>query len=127
MNRRTRGSGNSEGTEEMKSYLFVMVLFVLCGIFVLMPSANDAVAGVADKVAKAQLKRDIKAVRSLGEANDCERDCDGSKATATVELARLADTCNGPVAAAARKELRKDLRRSESSVTRQRVQAAGAR
>lgn len=119
----------------MRKSNLVILAVLCCMVVVAMPATRNAVAGVSEKVAKAQatlrhepsMKRQVKAVRSLGEANDCERDCDCSKSTATAELVRLADTCNGPVAAAARKELRRDLRRSETSVTRQRVEAFGAR
>lgn len=114
----------------MKNWLTVSVVVVGCSaIFVILPMTQKVMAGVAEKVSQARdtlqdrcatPQQQRKAIKVLGDANDCEMDCDCSKTVATKELVRLADgDCD--VAKAARKELGKDLNRKESSVTRQRV------
>lgn len=118
----------------MKNWLTVSCVVVGCSaIFVILPMTQEVVAGVAEKVSKAQetlkcspsVKQQIKAVKALGDANDCDKDCGGFKVMATKELKRLADQdCCDAISEAARKELRKDLKRKETSVTRQRVSQA---
>lgn len=107
-------------------------LVMICAMTVL-PMTQRVVAGVAEKVCKAQealkcnpsIKQQIKAIKVLGDANDCEMDCDGFKVMATRELARLASQdCGGQVSEMARKELCKDLKRKGTSSTKQRVQQA---
>lgn len=122
----------------MKTKSNLIILAVLCCVVIVaMPATRDAVAGVSEKVAKAHhtlnnspsLKARIRAVRSLGDANDCAVESgDCSKATATAELVRIAEDCsNRSLSNAAKKELNKDLNRSMKSPTRRRVEAAAGR
>ena len=91
-------------------------LFELSIIGSLLVSGSAIAAGAGKDVVASYMnaqssKERVKAVKAMGNANDCDKDCDGAKARATQALVAASQDCgDAKAAAAAAKELRKDLK-----------------
>lgn len=97
-------------------------LFLTSGL--VLAGSHKAQDAIATYMAAQTDKELVKAAKELGEANDCDSDCDCQKSAATEALVEIAKDCSNPEAAkAAAKELSKDLK-SKHKHRRDRVMKA---